>query len=78
MEALTGESGKSGDSGNDGECNEPNRYSSIDCDPSSDMGLGITPMTSTRDAYNAWDIGDLVPLNQTTERQINCVDGASD
>lgn len=78
FEAMTCESANSGDFGNDGECNEPNRYSSIDCDPSSDMGLGITPMTSTRDAYNAWDIGDLVPLNQTTERQINCVDGASD
>jgi hypothetical protein len=78
FEAVTCEKSSPADFGLDGTCNEPNRWNSADCDPLDDTGFGVTPMQGTRDSYNAYDIGDLVPGNQTTERQVNCVDDAGD
>jgi hypothetical protein len=63
--------------GVDGTCNEPNRSSSSNCVPSNG-DIPLSPAFGNRDSYNAWDIGDSMPGNQTSERTINCVQGATD
>ena len=64
--------------GIDGTCNEPNRGTGSSCSPSATNGSAIFPMTATRDSYNVWDMAAAIAGNQTDEREINCVDGATD
>ena len=59
----------------DGDCNEPQRWFPEDCVPD-DREVPGTPARGTPDAYNARDIGDIVPGSQSGERTLNCVQGA--
>lgn len=53
------------------------RASASSCVPGNGQ-LPPTPAFGTRDAYNIWDISELVPGDQNSERLINCVQNASD
>jgi hypothetical protein len=56
-------------------CNEPDRASAGSCVPTNGQVPG-TAGSGTRDAYNAWDLGDIIPGSQSSERTRNCVQGA--
>lgn len=70
--------GATSEYGDDGTCNEPTRPTSGSCTPSSSSAAPVTPMTSTRDSYNIWDIAAIVGGNQSAERSLNCVEEAED
>jgi len=72
-----------------GDCNEPNRADPDDVDPDLQCNASLdfnypapkpppATMKGSRDSYNAYDIGLIVPGSQSTERAINCVEWARD
>jgi hypothetical protein len=65
----------------DGTCNEPNRQISGGawfCNPVSDSATSPAPHGGTRHSYNVFDFGSVIPGDQTDERVLNCVQGATD
>lgn len=78
--ACTGSAGEYGD---DGTCNEPTRPVGGSRTPSGDEWNvdPVTPMTSTKDSYNIYDIAEMIPdspTSQKDERWLNCVQEAAD
>jgi hypothetical protein len=73
--------------GNDGNCNEPDRSSAASCYPLSPYGTAFSDVhlleygslaVGTRDTYNPYDFGDMIPESQYSARYVNCVDLAAD
>ena len=57
-------------------CNEPDRASGVNCSPQFPSSAAVLPMNGTRDGYNVYDVGLLIPGDQEAERTLNCVGGA--
>jgi hypothetical protein len=64
----------------DGTCNEPNNKlgSVLVCTPPDDTDVQSAPHQGTRHSYNVWDLAELIPGDQGSERTLNCVQGATD
>ena len=68
--SLTGPANNNG-------CNEPHRQTGEPCNPV-DEAAESPAGSGTRDTYNAYDIAWLIPQDQTSERNLNCVGYAGD
>jgi hypothetical protein len=69
---------RSGLWGVDGTCRESRRTTEGAVVPVSEVGPPVSPMGATRDSYNQWDFGDLIPGSQAAARSKNCVNLATD
>jgi hypothetical protein len=65
------------DFGVNGSCNEFDRSTPSACSPATEGATSPTG-TGTRDSYNAWDLAAAIQGDQSSERTLNCVQGATD
>ena len=67
--------------GTDGTCNEALQAMAPLCKPFAEFLPGVLPlfaMNGTRDAYNVADLDAIFAGDQSAERALNCVAGATD